>query len=280
MRKTKRSSGSANTREKYMVPVVRSTFRILEELGRSGPMGLNEVTQRTGVSKSTVFRILTTLNALGYVIRDPDRNYCNSPALRDLVPEEALVAVLKLLALPQMLELRDRFGETVNLGRLHHDRVTYLEVVPSEFALRLHERPGESVSVHASALGKAILAFKPREFAESLLTSRKLEMFTRHTITDPAKLLEELDEVRRQGFAFDRGESSPLATCVAAPILGSDGDSIAALSISGPTSRFNPANSSPVIDSLILAANAISRQLQQSAGAVEPHGAGAATRAR
>jgi IclR family acetate operon transcriptional repressor len=248
-----------------MVPVVRSTFRILEELGRSGPLGLNEITLRTGVSKSTVFRILTTLNHLGYVIRDSNRTYCNSPTLRDLITEEALIEVLKRLALPQMVQLRDRFGETVNLGRLQFDRVQYLEVVPSEFALRLHERPGATVSIHASALGKAILAFMPREFAEGLLSARKLEMFTRHTITDPKKLMAEMEEVRRQGYAFDRGESSALATCVAAPILGPNGEPVAALSISGPTSRFNPAGSSPVIDGLILAAAEISRQLKQSA---------------
>jgi DNA-binding IclR family transcriptional regulator len=80
--------------------------------------------------------------------------------------------------------LRDQFGETVNLGHMQLDKVTWLEVVPSEFALRLHERPGSGVCLHARALGKAI----PQDF------------------------MAELKRVREPGYAFDRGETSLQAT--------------------------------------------------------------------
>ena len=71
-----------------MVPVVRSTFKVLEELSRSGALGLAAITERTGISKSTVFRILTTLTNLGYIIRDADRNYFVSHTMGDLVAPE------------------------------------------------------------------------------------------------------------------------------------------------------------------------------------------------
>lgn len=260
--KQKQAVKPARPGEKYMVPVVRSTFRILEELSRSGALGLNEITQRTGISKSTVFRILTTLAHLGYIVRDTQRNYYVSHTMSDLVSSEAGIEAIRRAAMPFMLELRDRYGETVNLGHVELDKVKYVEVVPSEYALRLHERPGATVCLHASALGKAILAFSDEESAASLIRGRELQMLTRNTITEPEEVMAELRRVRERGYAFDRGETSLLATCVAAPILNGTGEAVAALSISGPASRFNPRKDSAVIESLLKAVADISRQLR------------------
>ena len=249
---------------KYSVPVVRSTFRILQELGRAELLGLSEITQRTGISKSTVFRILSTLQELGYVLRDASRNYRISPTLAQLAGQEAAGEALRRLALPHMLLLRDKYGETVNLGVRYFDKVTYLEVVPSEFALRLEEVRGASVPVHASSLGKAILAFSPRSAVEHLVRGRPLERITPSTICDADELLAELKRVKNAGIAFDRGEGSVLAICVGAPILDGQGNAIAALSISGPAQRFRPKKDSPVIASLLNATTEISRGLARS----------------
>jgi IclR family acetate operon transcriptional repressor len=146
----------------------------------------------------------------------------------------------------------------------------YLEVVPSEFALRLSERPGATVEPHASALGKAILAFSPPELVDSQIRARELSTLTRNTITEPAALLEELRRVRDRGYAFDKGETSMLATCVGAPIVNEGGIAIAAMSISGPTSRFNPRRRSPVIDSLLRATADISKMLRQRGAVLVP----------
>lgn len=265
---------------KYMVPVVRSTFRILEELSRSGALGLNDVTQRTGISKSTVFRILKTLTHLGYVVRDGGRSYYVSQSMGDLVSAEAATEAIRRAALPRMLELRDQYGETVNLGHLQLDKITYIEVVPSEYALRLHERPGATVCLHASALGKAILAFSDEEVARGLIEGRELQMFTRNTITDPDEFMTELKRVRERGYAFDRGETSLLATCIAAPILNASGTALAAISISGPTSRFNPRKKAGVIESVLKAAAAISRKLRARPASVANGVDGKSTRTR
>ena len=256
--------------ERYMVPVVRSTFKILAELSQAGSLGLNEVTQRTGVSKSTVFRVLTTLTQLGYVVRDPERNYYVSHALAALASDAGGIELLRHMAMPLMLRLRDEFGETVNLGQLQFDKVTYVEVVPSEYALRLHERPGATIAAHASALGKAILAFSPNELVDSLLRGRELPMLTRSTVTDPEELMQELRRVRERGYSLDKGETSTLATCVSAPILDAHGMALAAISISGPASRFNPRKDSPVIEGLLMAASEISRQMRGGAYDARP----------
>ena len=259
-----RPAADMENSEKYSVPVVRSTFRILEELSRSKSLGLREVTQSTGIPKSTVFRILSTLVSIGYVTRDLQRNYRISPSLSNLVSDEAITEELRRLALPLMQELRDQYGETVNLGLLHVDKVTYLEVVPSEFALRLQESRGASVPAHASALGKAILAFSPQDAVHNLLNSHKLERVTEHTISDQKEFLSELKRVQNAGFAFDRGEGSMLAVCIGAPILHARGHAIAAMSISGPASRFNPKKDAPVVRSLIKGTTELSRAFAQA----------------
>lgn len=251
---------------KYSVPVVRSTFRILQELARSEVLGLKEITRNTGISKSTVFRILSTMQELGYVLRDSNRNYLISPILGKLFGEEASRESLRRLALPIMLDLRNKYGETVNLGVRYFDKVTYLEVVPSEFALRLQESRGASVPLHASALGKAILAFSPRSIVQDLLLRGPLGIVTQNTITDPALFQAELKRIAHAGFAFDRGEGSLLAVCVGAPVLDPEGHAIAALSISGPASRFNPRKDSPVIASLLRGTAKLSQVLVRSNG--------------
>jgi IclR family KDG regulon transcriptional repressor len=256
--KTRGPLASATT-SKYSVPVVRSTFRILEELSRSERLGLREVTQNTGIPKSTVFRILSTLVELGYVQRDLQRNYRITLALSHLVNDEAAGEELRRLALPIMLTLRDQYGETVNLGVQSMDKVTYLEVVPSEFALRLQESRGASVPAHASALGKAIMAFNPQDSVMEVLSSYSLDRVTEHTIADRDELLTELKRVRNAGYAFDRGEGSMLAVCIGAPILDTDGHAIAAMSISGPASRFNPKKDAEVIRSLVAGAAEVSK---------------------
>jgi len=243
----------------YSVPVVRSTFGILEALSEAKYLGLREITKVTGIPKSTVFRILSTLVDLGYVTRDADRNYRISPLLGNLVSDEAMTEELRRLALPLMLELRDKYGETVNLGIQQLEKVTYLEVVPSEFALRLQESRGASVPAHASALGKAILAFSPQDEVDDFIRRHKFEQVTEQTIKDPDEFLSELKRVHNTGVAFDRGEGSLLAVCIGAPILGADGNAIAAMSISGPASRFSPKKDSPVIASLVKATTSLSR---------------------
>ncbi|MGH9520944.1 MAG: IclR family transcriptional regulator [Terriglobales bacterium] len=252
---------------RYTVPVVRSTFRILEELSRAESLGVSEIAARTHIAKSTVFRILCTLFDLGYVVRDADRNYVVGVALAKLGNDEANTAALRMVAMPLMVELRNRFGETVNLGVRNFDKVTYVEVVPSEFALRMQETRGSAVPVHASALGKAILAFTPADLVESMVRGRKLQILTQHTISDPDDLLLELRRVRTAGFAFDRGEVSLLARCVAAPVIGPGGVAVGAISVSGPASRFNPRKDSLVIASLVQAAEAISAKLRARASA-------------
>jgi DNA-binding IclR family transcriptional regulator len=182
--------------------------------------------------------------------------------LGDFTREGGLTEALRRIALPYMLKLRNTFGETVNLGELHHDTVVYIEVVPSEYALKLSERPGATVWALSTALGRSILAFSPSGMVESLIHGRELPALTPFTITDPAKLTREFEKVRSQGYAIEYEESALQATCIGVPILNSEGRAVAALSISGPTHRFRPSQDDTIAASLLEAAREIEREFR------------------
>lgn len=254
----------SSTPSRYLVPVVMSTFRLLDRLAGQTSASLHELSTSTGIPKSTVFRLLATLQHLEMVRRDePSKSY----RLSAKSPGQALglpsTEGLRRAALPYMLELRNEFGETVNLGHLQHDRVVYIEVVPSEYALRLSERPGASVEAYCTALGRSILAFSAPGVAESILGKRSLPRLTPLTVVEPALILEELERIREQGYAVEREEGALHATCLGAPILGTDSLAIGALSISGPTHRFSPMDNKKLLRTLRQAAREIGRAAER-----------------
>ncbi|MEO7142420.1 MAG: IclR family transcriptional regulator [Bryobacteraceae bacterium] len=257
----KSATPSESTR--YVIPVVRNTFQIIGELAQNGNLTLNDAARRTGIPKSTVFRILATLLHLGVAIRDSEqKTYRLGRVLGELTREGGTRETLRRIALPYMLKLRGVFGETVNLGELQHDMVVYVEVVPSEYALKLSERPGATVWALSTALGRSVLAFSPPGLVESLMRGRELPALTPFTITDPAKLAREFEKVRSQGYAIECEESALQATCIGVPILNRDGRAIAALSISGPMHRFRPAQDDSIATSLLEAARGIEREFR------------------
>jgi DNA-binding IclR family transcriptional regulator len=257
--------------DKYLIPVVLGTFKVLSELSRSGAMNLAALSKRTGIAKSTVFRILNTLHHLGYVWRDVEsRNYSLTPRLSDLSRHVDWDGALQKIATPHMVRLRAQFGETITLAKLDSDRVVYVEVLESEHALRLCERKGGWDHAHASALGKVILAFSPPGSVSHLLAS-KLPALTPRTITATAAMQEEFSRIRRRGYALDREESRLLANCIAAPILDREGFALAAISISGPSSRFNPSRNKTAASVLMEAARQISDALVEKQRPVTSH---------
>lgn len=247
------------SRPKYLVPVLQSAFRLLEEVSRGGSLTLNEAVQRTGIPKSTVFRVFSTFQHLGVVIRDEEgKSYRLGYGLPGLLTTGEDSEALRRAALPHMIRLRDEFGETVNLGKLQQDKVVYLEVVPSEFALRFSERPGATIAVHATSLGRCILAYSPPSVVDSLIGGRPLAKLTENTIIDEKKLRAELLLIRRQGYAIESEENAHQATCIGAPILNANGEAVAAVSMSGPIHRFRPHRDKRVIAALKKAASEIS----------------------
>jgi IclR family acetate operon transcriptional repressor len=213
----------------YYIEVLGKALNVLDVFSRVDKprLTLQEITQHSKLSKNTVFRILYTLGEHGYVVKH-NTEY-------ELAQRKDLPSV----AGPHMDRLRDEFGETVNLGILEGPQIRYVDVRESPARFRLAERIGGSDHLHCTALGKAHLAFLPTKDVDRLLKQSGMPRLTARTITTVSAMKMELANVRKQGYAVDEEESMLGAYCVGVPILGAGQTPIAALSVSGPTVRFN-----------------------------------------
>jgi DNA-binding IclR family transcriptional regulator len=209
----------------------------LELLADQDQARLVEIASHLGVSRATAFRVVTALEGHGYVehVRD-EHVFRLGPGVRALAARSNATSVVRLAA-PAMASLRSATSETVNLALLSRGRIRYSAIIDGAFALRLLTKVGDEVPPHATAIGKAIAAFLPPGEREALLGAEPYPALTGLTITSGAKLEAELNQVRADGFAADNGEVEVGAACVAAPIFGSDGRPLAAISVSGLAER-------------------------------------------
>jgi IclR family acetate operon transcriptional repressor len=227
--------------------VVRS-LRILEAVATadgavSSGVGVIEVARLAGLSPGTTHRLLATLGAEGYVTQDETTSrYRLGPGLFALArAAESEITALRALVTPAMETLSRAFGETVNLAVLDRRHIIYVDQIESDRPIRAFNRTGNRVPAHASAAGKALLAFTPEGIVASLGTL-PLESFTSRTITSTEELAEHLREVRRRGYALDLGEQDEEVICVASPVASPSQPPVAALSVSGPAQRMRSLN--------------------------------------
>lgn len=218
--------------------VVGKTFAIIETMAQTKTtIRLTDLSQRLKQPKATVFRILYTLRQLGYVRQDPrTETYQLTGRITYNIRDNGREA-LKAVAHPYMEKLLGRFEQTVCLGVLEHGQVFYVEILEGIRAIRMAALPNTYAPIHATALGKSILAFLEPQQARQILNERPLRKFTERTITSPSLLLRSLSRIRDQGFAVDNEETERGARCVAAPICNSQGKAFAAISVSGPVSH-------------------------------------------
>jgi IclR family transcriptional regulator, KDG regulon repressor len=246
----------------YYIEVLGKALDILDVFGQAEEerLSLQEISVRTRLNKNTVFRILYTLGEHGYIHKE-NHSYQLGAKLVDLGNVKFRRRDLLAVASPYLDALRDQSGETVNLGVLDGASIRYVDVRESPERIRLAERIGGSDFLHSTALGKAHLAYLPAEEVRSLLKQHGMPRQTEHTFTTINAIKKELETVRANGYALDREESMLGAFCVAAPILNSGESPIAAISISGPTIRFNEENLPEVKDALLKAVAEIQARL-------------------
>ncbi|WP_235022794.1 IclR family transcriptional regulator [Amycolatopsis alkalitolerans] len=220
----------------YSVRAVERVCLILNLLQESvDGIGLNDVAQTTGLPKSSAFRYLWTLENHRYVERDQDTSLYRL-GLGFVGMQSRHLEILRERARPTLENLRDEFGETANLGLLDGDHIIYIDIVESRRGVRLAATRGDREPVHCTALGKAIAAQLPEDRVRRLLNETGLERRTANTVTTVDDFFDELAKVKRLGYAVDDRENEEDGRCVAAPLLGTHLP--AAISVSGPSSRF------------------------------------------
>jgi len=260
-RVTKSSPGSAP------VGVISKVLLILEALqGSSAGLGLKAICDQTSIHKSTAHRFLKHLERERYLIRTEAGAYLIGPRLSQMSARGNHGATLQAVARPILWELWKSTQETVNLAILDQGTVLYVDVIESPHEFRLSSRVGARRSLHVTALGKALAAFLPAEPRENILSTITFQPSTPRTIMNLLQFRQELDKIRRQGYAVDDEEAVQGARCVSAPILNSDREPIAAVSVSGPITRVSPSQVAVLAGAVTAAARAIAAAMGFSQG--------------
>jgi DNA-binding IclR family transcriptional regulator len=228
--------------DKNFVAVTQKLFAVLEAMSQQRKSGvpLEEITELSGIPKTTVHRLLYSMNKLGYVEQDPITNlYSLAGKFFELGKNALPYQRLTVIAKPLMQRLLFTFGESVNLGVPQAGGVIYILVLESPKPHRLAASVGQLSFLHCTSVGKCIAAYLPRDEKEESLARYGMPAMTASTITSRERLEEELERVRSEGVALDNEENSVGAVCVAGPIFASDSQPIAALSVSGPSIRMS-----------------------------------------
>jgi len=210
---------------------------LLDFLAEQGEAKLAEVAAELQTSRATAFRLLTVLRERGYVQHDrAGKTYRLGPAVRGLAERSDVSSVVRLAG-PAMAELRRMTGETVNIAVIHGNRISYAEIFPGRYPLRMLTSVGEEVPAHATAIGKAILAALPPKQRDMFLGPEPYTAFSARTIVRRDDLDKDIDVTRARGYAVDDEEAAIQSACIGAEIIGSDGYPIAAISVSGLAAR-------------------------------------------
>lgn len=227
----------------------------------SEPRRIGEIATFLGVHHSTALRLLHTLRDQGFVFELPDHRYrIGATVIR--VGFQALEAIdLRSVARPFMVTLNEATQETIHLGTLEGDEVTYIDKVEAKHGVRMYSRIGAVAPLHSSGIAKSILAFLPGDERSRLLDGRDLTARTRHSITSIDALEEELAVARERGYAVDAEENEPGIHCIGAPIFNGTGQVEGSISISAPMSRIKRDLLIGFAPALLDATTAVSKQL-------------------
>jgi IclR family transcriptional regulator, KDG regulon repressor len=223
----------------YTITAVDRALSLLEVLAEHPGVGVTELANLTGNTKSLVFRLIFTLEQRGYVIKDPaSRTYTLGYRLLTLAADTQNHAALITVARPLMDELAQHCPENVNLlvrDGLHSLCVALRE---SPLPMRLYAQVGRRGPLHVGGGPKVLLAFAPEEVQDAVFGAG-LEVHTPLTITDPARLRTLLDQIRRANFNESHGDLDADSFSFAAPVFAGGGQVVAALSIAGPADRLD-----------------------------------------
>lgn len=243
-----------------MVQSLERAFAILDEVSRR-PAGVTDIAERVRLPKSTVARLLATLEEVEAVERSDGARWRIGPGVTALTaavsPERTLISV----AQPVLVDLVGELGEDAGLGLPDGNEVLYVAQAESDNPVQVRDWTGTRAPMHAVPSGLVLLAEWPDDALEAYLGG-ELVPLTRRTITDPTRLRKRLLEVREVGFAWGLEEFAEGIDSVAAPVRDARGNAIAAIHVHGPAYRFPRAGTEAGVASAVVEAAArVSRLL-------------------
>ena len=259
-------SAPAKPRGESKVNSVDRALVILEYLGtQTKEVGVRELGQAIGLSKSSVHRILQTLRARGFVKWNPD-NARYSLGMRAFEVGCGILRSMEAhaVAKPYLEQLVANLGETAFLGVLDDADLVIIDKIDGRRSVRMYADIGSRRPLHSTAIGKALLAHLDRAEIDRIIAAKPLTRYTKNTITDPEALRAELDKIRRLGYAEDNEEMEDGLYCVGAPLFNYSGKPAASISISVPKIGQQNVQKDRLIKAVVQAAQEISAKLGYS----------------
>lgn len=218
--------------------LLEKALSILEIIGDNNEaMTINQIARLSEIPLSSLYRVMNTLTALGFVNKDPTtRTYSLGLKLLYLGNQvKRQLPIIKIVR-PFLERLTEETGETSNLVIEERGEAIYVERVDSPNPLRITHMIGRKAPLHATGVGKCLLAWKDTQEVIRIINKYGMPRLTQYTISNLNDLLEELQRVRERGYASDMEECEIGIRCVSAPIFLGE-EVIAAISISGPSIR-------------------------------------------
>lgn len=252
--------------------IINSVDRALEILltfyESNREMGISELSEQLGIYKSTVFRTLKTMEEKGFVRQNPvTKNYWFGMRLYAIGLSIREKMHLQDVIAPYTHKLYEQCHEIVNVsilensaGNFHHSIIIHKEISDKNL-LFVNQPLGSSSPCYCSSVGKCLLAFT-KDLDFSIYKIKPMEQYNERTINSYESLMESLEEVRRNGYALDDEEREVGLTCIGAPIIGRNGSAVAAISMSGPTSRMNDGHIEEKIQLVVNTAKEISKEFR------------------
>jgi len=235
-------------------------FDVLERLAAAGqPVGISQLAAESGLPLPTIYRLVRSLVANGYVRQDASKRY--TLGVRGIILGDAARRSLGPWARPHLEELVDATSETANMAILEGDVAVYVAQAPSRHAMRMFTEVGRRVMLHSTGVGKALLSQLDDTAVRRLVRRGGLVAQTDRTIADERTLLRALAEVRERGYAVDDGEQEVGVRCIAMSVPRTPGN--VAVSVSGPSARIpDDQIESRIVPALRRTAEALAEQLE------------------
>lgn len=199
---------------------------------------ISRLAEQVGLTKSTIHRLLTTLASMNYVVKEEetDKYKLGLQILflsRNMLNNSNIISIAK----PYLEKLSQDVNETVHLCIEDRGEVIYVDKIESNQTIRMYSRIGSRAPMYCTAVGKILLSGKNSDDFNEIVSSISFIPKTATTITSKEAFIEEIDQVKQQGFALDNSENEESLRCIAAPIFDHRGKIIASFSISGPANR-------------------------------------------
>ena len=242
---------------------VKKAIEVLESLAKEeNGVGVSQLSRQLNLPKSTIYEILSAFKSVRFVEQNPeDKKYHLGLRIFELGNIVQSQLKLRKIAYPYLYNLSRKTNETTYLVVLEGNRIVYIDCAESTARLRAHPVFGDRIPLHCTGVGKAIMAFLLKEKINKIIHEDGLERFTENTITDPQLLKQKLKEIKKRGYAIDNMEHEEGICCVGAPIRNHQNEVFAAISVSGPSQRFDPPRIKTMAKLVMETAEEVSRKM-------------------